>query len=213
MIPGMLYEKVGRVTTQSVHKGTGKHWSQWIEILNAQGAGQWTHQEIVAFLKKKYKLGPWWQQGVTTGYEIAIGRRHEGQNQKGEYTVMTTGTFAVDAKTLWKFVFSAKGLQIWLRPIAGIRLEKGFVYETEDGVFGEIRTFKPFERLRMTWQDSDAEKASLVQLQFVSRPGKKCIFALSHEKLRNNRERQMQRAFWKERMESLKAAIRELASD
>jgi uncharacterized protein YndB with AHSA1/START domain len=203
----MQYVKVGRVTSQSVHKGTGQHWDQWIEILNSQGASNWTHQEIVAFLKKKYKLGPWWQQGVTTGYEIVIGRRVEGQNQKGEYSVMTTGTFAVDVKALWKFLFSPQGLEIWLKPLSGFRLEKGFTYETEDGVFGEVRTFKSCQRLRMTWQDSDGERATLVQIQLVKRPGSKCILAFAHEKLSNNRERQQKRAFWQERMGALRVIV------
>ena len=50
----------------------------------------WTHGEIVAFLKVRYKLRPWWQQGVASGFEIATGRRVDGQNTKGLYTTTAT---------------------------------------------------------------------------------------------------------------------------
>ncbi len=108
----MQYEKVGRVSSASVLKCTGKSWDQWVELLNNQGAANWTHKEIVAFLKKKYKLGPWWQQGVTSGYEIAIGRKVEGRNDKGEYSIAANRTVPADVKVLWKFLLSEKGLSL-----------------------------------------------------------------------------------------------------
>src|SRR5688572_1797323 len=76
-------EKIGKVKSESVLKCTGKSWAQWIAILEKAGARWMTHKEIVAFLKK-YKLSQWWQQGVATGYEMHIGRKAEGRNEKGE---------------------------------------------------------------------------------------------------------------------------------
>jgi len=202
-IAGMKYEKVGRVSSQSVLKCTGKDWDQWAEILTNQGAAQWTHKEIVAFLKKKHKLSLWWQQGVTTGYEMIIGRKIEGRNAKGEYSVTAGKTIAIDAKVLWKFLFSPKGLQAWLKPLSGFKLEKGFTYETEGGVYGQVRTFKSPERLRMTWQESDGDKAMVVQLYVHKRPNGKSAIWIVHEKIRDGREKNRLRAHWKMALEEL----------
>src|SRR5690348_1765980 len=111
-------EKIGKVTSVSVKKATGKDWSDWIAILNQAGGRVWTHQDIVAFLKKKYRLSLWWQQIVTTSYEIAIGRREEGINQKGYCSTVATKSFSVGAKKLWQIVTSSKGIRVWLNPVS-----------------------------------------------------------------------------------------------
>ena len=100
----MKYSKIGRVSSASVEKGTGRGWDEWIPLLTKAGALGWTHKEIVQFLKKKYKLSPWWQQGVTLGFEVATKRRIDGQNQKGEYNVTATRSIALEAKALWKLL-------------------------------------------------------------------------------------------------------------
>jgi uncharacterized protein YndB with AHSA1/START domain len=199
----MKYEKVGRVTSQSVFKCTGQTWDQWVEILTNQGAASWSHKEIVAYLKKKHKLGPWWQQGVATGFEQVIGRKIEGRNEKGEYSLTAGKTFPVEAKLLWNYLFSTEGLLVWLKPLSGFQLEKGFVYETEGGVFGEVRTFKSPERLRLTWQESDGERSTVVQLYVRKRPGGKSVLWVQHEKIRDGREKTRLRAHWKQVLEDL----------
>src|SRR4051812_34858442 len=97
-------EKIGRVSAVSVHKGTGKDWDEWLKLLNQAGAKSWTHQEIVTFLKKKHKLSLWWQQGVTLGFELATGRRVEGQSLKGDYSVAITRSLPVSHRETWRFM-------------------------------------------------------------------------------------------------------------
>ncbi len=136
------YKLVGRVSTESVFKATGKHWVKWIELLDKAGARSWTHAEIVAYLKKKYRLGPWWQQGVTLGFELAIGRRIEGQNLKGQYTTTITKSFTVSVAKLWTYLVSAAGQAIWFQPLSPVEIKAGAQFETQDGFYGEIRTLK-----------------------------------------------------------------------
>src|SRR5687768_10050998 len=96
------FGKVGRVSSESVRKHTGKDWKTWVRLLEAAGARNLPHGEIVALLKKKYRLTPWWQQGVALGFEIATGRRRPGQDAKGKYMVTATKSLSVDAKAAWK---------------------------------------------------------------------------------------------------------------
>ena len=190
------FEKVGTVSSASVHKGTGRTWDQWIALLDKAGASGWTHQEIVAYLKKKHRLTPWWQQGVTTGYEVATGRREQGQSLKGEYQVTCTASLSIGAKAAWKLISSPEGLGCWLRPLSDFLAPKQ-VFESEGGIFGEVRTMKAGRQVRIRWQNEDWPKPTTVQVVVIPRPKSKCILAIMHDGFVDVRTREKMRVHWK----------------
>lgn len=190
-------EKLGQVTTTSVLKCTGKNWDQWINLLNKAGANQWSHKEIVAYLKKKYKLTVWWQQGVTQGYELAIGKRIEGYSPSSGFATTASKTMPLSAKSVWELLLSETGLSCWLKPFAAFDFHKGQQYEAEGGVYGEVRTFKKNVRVRMTWTEAEWEKPSILQIYIISRPKNKSMLIFTHEKLPNGRVRLKMREHWK----------------
>jgi uncharacterized protein YndB with AHSA1/START domain len=200
---GTTLKIVNRVSDESVKNHTKKNWQEWKKVLDKVHAANWSHPEIVSYLRTKYKLTPWWQQIVTTGYEIMIGRKAEGRNLKGEYSITVTKVFPVSNKDLWKQLLSEEGLAIWLKPFAKFKVKPGAAFENEDGVYGEIRTMKAPQRIRLTWQESDWEKSSVVQLYIVPRPGEKCILAIQHEKLTDGRLRESLRTHWREIIDQL----------
>lgn len=193
-------EKLGTITTASVHKATGRHWDEWVTILDKVGASTWPHKEIAIWLKKKYKLKPWWQQSVALCYEYHIGRRIEGRNAKGEYSLSVTKTLNCDAQTLWKWLVSSQGLAIWLTPMSPIQFAKGAQFEVEGGIFGEIRTFKKDLRMRLTWQEEEWSRAAILQIYIVSRPNKKCLMVFTHEGLKTARAKEEMRVHWREKL-------------
>jgi hypothetical protein len=201
------FPKVGRVASESVEKHTARGWDEWIFLLDKAGARLWTHQEIVAHLKKKYKLTPWWQQGVTVGYEIAIGRRVENQDQKGLWSLTATKNVACDGKKLFRILLSEEGQKLWLNPLDEIDFvpKKGF--ETHSGYFGEVRTVRPPKAVRLTLQEDDWEKPSVVELMVVARPGKKSIVAFGHTKIPTQKLQIEFRTYWKSALEKIKAAV------
>lgn len=192
------YAKVGKVSSLSVKKHTGKSWDQWVPLLEKAGARAWSHQEIVAYLKKKYRLTPWWQQGVTLGFEIATGRRAVGQDANGRYMVTATKTMTANVKTVWKELISNRGLSIWLKPLSQVRILPQTSFETKDGYYGEIRTFAPNRRIRMRWQDPMWEKPSVVELHLVAQAEKKSILVFNHTGIPDNKTREELRARWRE---------------
>lgn len=199
----MKTEKIGRVSSASVKKGSGKDWDQWIKILDNAGAVNWTHQEIVKFLKQKYKLDVWWQQGVTLGFELAKGKRIEGQSLKGTYLAMATRTFPVSARKVWNFLKSEEGQSIWLQPLSPIQLKAGEDFEAEGGVFGQVRTVKAGVRARLTWTETEWPKSTVLQIYVASRSPKKCILIFSHEGIRDTRVRAQLRERWKKAVDDL----------
>jgi uncharacterized protein YndB with AHSA1/START domain len=201
-------EKIGTVTSKSVLKHTKKSWDQWVVILEKAGAQRWTHQEIAAFLFKKYKVTPWWQQIVTTGYEVHIGRRVAGRNAKGQFSIIATKTIHADKKAVWKALSSKAGIAVWLAPMSTFKLAPKSVYEREDGVYGQIRTMKAGERVRFSWQEGDWAKVTYVMLFIVGKPNGTTILAIQHEGLKDGRLREPLRDLWKKAV----ADIAELVS-
>jgi len=197
------FEKLGMVTTASVLKCTGKNWDQWVALLEKAGAARWERKEIVAFLKKKYKLSPWWQQGVTHGYELAVGRRIEGHSPSAGFALTATKTMPIPVRAVWELLLSDRGLACWLQPMGDFDFAKGVQYEAVGGVYGEVRTFKKNLRVRMTWTESDWEKHSVLQIYMVARPKGKSILIFSHEKLPNGRWRLKMREHWKKVLSEL----------
>lgn len=191
-------EKIGMVSSKSVEKHTKKNWDQWIEILNQAGAQHWNHKEIVAFLKKKYKLSMWWQQGVTSGYEIAIGRRVMGQNLKGEYSTTVTKTFPIGAKAAWKLICSPEGLAVWLKPLSDFELKPKRSFECEGEIYGEVRTMKAGQRARLSWKETEWDKATVMQVMVIPRPKNKCMVIFQHESIKDSRTKQQLHARWRQ---------------
>jgi uncharacterized protein YndB with AHSA1/START domain len=191
-------KKIGRVSTESVFKATQKHWDQWLAILERAGARNWTHAEIVAFLKTKHKLRPWWQQVVSLSYQISIGRRIEGQNAKGQYSLTVTKSLYADVKKTWKLLASKEGMELWLRPMYAVAVKAGNHFETQDGYFGEFRTMLKERRIRMTWQDPNWEKATVVQILLVGRPKEKSILVFTNDQIRDLKTQASLRKRWKD---------------
>jgi hypothetical protein len=193
----MKIAKIGRVSSASVEKGTGKNWDKWIGHLEKAGARNLTHQEIVALLKTKFKVKGWWQQVVTGGYELHIGRRLEGQNLKGDYSVTVTKAMPIDQKALWKKLWSAEGIAAWLNPMSEFSLRVKSPFEVEGGIYGEVRSFLAPVRARLSWRDSDWPKATYVQIYIVKREGKKSILAIMHDGLKTAALKEQMRKHWR----------------
>lgn len=75
---------------------TGKTWAEWIAVLDAAGAAQWTHQKITAWLQDAHAVPAWWCQGVAVGVEQARGSRVPGQRADGSFQVSASKTFALE---------------------------------------------------------------------------------------------------------------------
>ena len=196
-------EKIGSVTNESVLKHTKKSWLQWVTLLNKAGAHLWTHQQTVAYLNQKHKVKPWWQQLVTIGYQIYIGKRVAGRNLKGEFSITATKTIACTTSQLWKFLISEEGIRCWLKSYGHVKIAAGVEYEAENGVYGQIRTLKKGVRIRLTWMEMDWPKKSVVQVYMVPRGDKKSMLIIQHEQLVDGRLRHTLRDQWKSVLENI----------
>lgn len=207
----MKVETLMRTTSASLAKHTGKTWDEWIALLESRSARHLSHQEIVALLKTKHKLTPWWQQIVATGFEQAIGRRVEGQNQKGLYAIASMKTVYVSDAKAWAFMTSEDGVHLWLAPMSPLLLKAGETFENAgfegEGAFGEIRVVKPRAYIRFRWQDPEWEKPSTCVMMVNARDKSKCAIGFSHENLSNTRVKENARVYWKAAIERIAQAL------
>ncbi len=74
-----------RLSSETVREATGRGWEEWLEALDAAGAADWNHGQIVAHLEREHREATtsWWRQSITVGYEQARGKRAEGETAAG----------------------------------------------------------------------------------------------------------------------------------
>lgn len=201
--------KVGSVSAESVKKHTKRDWDEWIDVLGKLVGRSWSHQEIVALLKTKFRLSTWWQQEVARGYQIATGVREPHQTLKGTYTTTATKSLLLPAKTIFSFLVSPKGQAIWLDPMSPTKIKEGQQFECNSGVFGEFRTVKANQRLRFFWINEDWPRKTVVQLHLYPKPKGKCMIAVDHSDLPTMKAKEEMHAYWRKAVDSLAELLAE----
>ncbi len=200
-------EKVGLVTAISVKKHTKKDWDDWIAILNKRSCQALSHQELVQLLKKDFKLTTWWQQEVARGYQIAIGIRIPNQTLKGTYTTTATKSLTASAKKIFSFLTSNEGQELWLKPMYPIKIKEKQNFECEGGIFGEFRTVKAGDKLRLTWIDEEWPNKTIIQINLYMKPKDKCMIVINHTDLPTLKVKMLMHDRWRKAVDDLAEAL------
>ncbi|MER5475700.1 SRPBCC domain-containing protein [Streptomyces sp. NPDC002734] len=106
----------------------------------------------------------------------------------------------VDA--VWEFVSGPDGVALWLGSGAVLTPERGAPYRTADGVTGEVRGYRPADRIRVT------HGTTTVQIALSpAADGARTTLRLHQEHLASAEERERRRAHWQHVMEQVAAAL------
>lgn len=173
------------ISSDAVQKATGKPWDEWFAILDAAGAKTMTHQEIVAVLSKQHKVGPWWQQMVTVGYEQARGLRVKHQRPDG-FSINRSKTIAApiaDVFAAWK---DKRRRSKWLAD-ADITIRKATANKS----------------MRITLSDGEGN----LDVQFFAKGTDKSQVNLEHARLKDKKAVEKMKAYWGEQLEKLKTLL------
>ena len=127
-----------------------------------------------------------------------------------EIGVSRTVPFPID--DVWDFLTSAVGSAVWLG--AGVQRldEPGAAYETEAGTGGQIRSFRPRDRVRLTWRPVDWDHDSTVQFTVTPAAGARTRVGFHQERLADAAEREQQRTHWQGVLDALASALEERAA-
>jgi hypothetical protein len=167
----------------AVKAATGKTWAEWFAVLDDAGAAAKPHPEIVAVLADAHGVGPWWQQMVAVGYERARGLREKNQTPQG-YQVGASRTLAAPVADVWAAWNEEAKRAKWLPDPFTVRKA------TEN------------KSMRITWNDG-----SKLEVLFYAKGDAKSQVTIDHRGLEGAEGVEAMRAFWRERLDALKAVL------
>lgn len=173
------------ISDEAVRSKTGKDWSEWFAILDAAGAADMSHKEIVAYLNQEHGVGPWWQQMVTVTYEQERGLRDKHETAQG-YQISRSKTIGAPVGSLYHAWQDEATRQRWL-PDAPLTIRKATENKT----------------LRITWGDGETS----VDVYFYPKGEQKTQVTVQHNKLADAAAAEQMKAYWAEKLARLQEAV------
>ncbi len=201
-----------RVSEESLREASGRGWEGWFEVLDAAGALDLSHRDMVRHLDEHHRdeLSAWWQQTVVVGYEKARGLRVVGQTAGAGFQIGVQRTLAAPLDAVWETVVSRPDL--WLGEGASVQLEPGRRYDVpaaagQPAAAGEVRVVRPGNRLRITWQPEGWAAPATIQIAVQEpAPGRTALHA-HMEKLPDGEAREAMRARWRGALARIAAEV------
>jgi hypothetical protein len=172
------------IGSAAVEKATGRGWAEWVEVLDRDGGAAMTHKEIAIHLHEKHGVREWWSQMVTVGYEHAKGRRARHERPDG-YEVSVNKTVTAPVAAVIAAFTDLRARARWL-----------------PGEKFEVRGVTPGKAVRITWGDG-----TNVVVGFYGSTKDKARVSVQHGRLKGAREAERCKAFWRERLDALKAVL------
>jgi hypothetical protein len=178
--PAIDYAKRAGMKDAAIKAKTGCTWERWTHALDYVGAHEWPHREIAEYVHEKFKVGDWWAQTVTVGYERIKGLRAIGQRRDGTFEAAKSKTFSVPLTRLYRSWSNPKLRAKWLPEAFTVRSATALKY------------------MRISWADG-----STVVLGFTKKGAEKSQVAVQHTKLGDRAAVTKMKAFWEERLKAL----------
>ena len=179
-------KSLGGIGDEAVKKATGCDWKSWIWHLDKAGCAEMSHKQIAELVFERWpKIGGWWSQMVTVGYEQAKGLRAKHQVKSG-WSVSSSKTIGVPVKSLFGAWKDPKKRAVWLK-------DHGFT----------VRKATAPKSLRITWVDGKTN----VEANFYPKGAKKSMVAVQHDKLASAKDVEKKKAYWAKSLEKLKATV------
>ena len=171
------YANLAGMSDASIKAKTGCNWARWTKALDYAGAHAWPHRRIAEYVHKKFKVGDWWAQAVTVGYERLKGLRAIGQRRDGSFEAAKSKTFAVSLARLFRAWSDPKFRARWLP--ADLK----------------VRSATPQKYMRITWSNGTS-----VLLGFAKKGAEKSQVAVQHTTLSDRSAVTKMKTYWAERL-------------
>jgi uncharacterized protein YndB with AHSA1/START domain len=125
-----------------------------------------------------------------------------GLTRDAGWEIGVSRTLPLPPSAVWDFIASPEGVALWLGEGVELPTAKGEPYETADGVTGEIRSYRPGDRVRLTYGTSVVQVAVSAAR---SASGEQAVLRFHQEHLADADEREIRRAHW----QAVAAAVKE----
>jgi hypothetical protein len=173
------------MSDDAIRRRTGRGWEEWFDLLDDWGAAERPHPEIARWLGEEQSTGGWNAQSITVGYERARAGRAVGERPEG-FSVTASKTVAVPVDRLYEAFVDESVRARWL----------------PEGDLRDRTASKP-KSARFDWGDG----TSRVTVTFLAKGEDKSTAALEHARLADGDEAERMRAFWRDRVATLKRVL------
>jgi hypothetical protein len=179
--------RVLATSDEEIRRRTGRGWEEWFDLLDEWGAAERTHRETARWVAGQQGVDPlaWNAQAVVGSYERTRGLRDVGEHDDG-FAISASKTVAVPVERLYDAFVDASLRARWL----------------PDGELRERTATRP-KSARFDWGDG----TSRVHVAFAAKGADRSTAALQHVRLADAAERDRMKAFWRERVASLKQEL------
>jgi uncharacterized protein YndB with AHSA1/START domain len=162
-------------------------WEEWFELLDQWGAAERTHREIARWVAAQQGVEPlaWNAQAVAGSYELARGLRVVGEKPDG-FAITASKTVAVPVERLYDAVVDESLRLRWL----------------PDDELHERTATRP-RSARFEWGDSETR----VNVTFLAKGEARSTVALEHRRLADADEAERMKAYWRQRIGTLKEVL------
>lgn len=130
-----------------------------------------------------------------------------GRTKDAGWQIGVSKTIEHPVDRVWTFLTSPEGRAVWLGHGVTTLEEPGHPYETADGTVGEARSFRPLDRLRLTWRPVDWDHETTVQVAVRPAGPGRTMLRFHQERLADAEERVRQREHWRAVMASVIEAL------
>lgn len=166
----------------AVRKNTGKGWKQWLRILDAWGAKERKHGEVVDHLMREHGVPGWYAQTITIGFERARGMRAKYERAGTGFTMSVSKTLPAAVGKVFNAFARAPQRNKWL--------ERGIL---------RVRTSQKNKSIRFDHEDGSTR----VNVYFEPKGRAKTTVTVEHAKLPEAAWVEKMRADWKRRLGDL----------
>jgi len=179
--PSKNHSALAGMSDDKIAAKTGRTWQEWVRVLDADEAAALPHRDIAMLVHQKHRVGDWWAQTVTVGYERIKGLRERGQRRGGSYEATKSRTFNVPVKTLFRAWADDRTRRRWANDVGA-----------------RVRTATEPKSVRLQWPDG-----TIVAAGFTAKGSGKSMVALAHMKLPDREALEESRKYWASRLDAL----------
>lgn len=116
------------------------------------------------------------------------------------YQIGVRRTLPSGEEALWSLLLSPEGMTAWLG--GAIELEDGARYTLDNGTTGQVRVYKPWSHIRLTWRPQGWARPSTVQVRVLA-ASRGSTLSFHQEHLADGAARATMKAHWEGVIERL----------
>ncbi len=128
------------VFRQAVKEATGITWEDWVSKLKQTVEASWSFEQIKEHLCEAYHVSDEWGERLAVMYGQLLGRVPVGVTKDAGVQIGIRRTVAIKKEKMWNFLTSPQGIFIWIGNVPGFRLEKGYEFQSAEGITRKMRT-------------------------------------------------------------------------